>query len=152
MTTESTTSVGSASDVLQLTLPLHQFIDIYLGSQDCAYISEELGYLIDTIDITKQYCVIEFGESDDTKEILCRIWRPNAWKNSSIRWYQLKEQAQKDREAGWLLKENILIVSKALAKLTAMPIDNMRETAYKIIRERSGTKLAALGITLKEKL
>ena len=147
-------SKSSMTDTI--TLPLRKLIDELLPEGiPQRSIDPEIANIIYGLYLNKSTVVVQFEDCDDYRTekpatfILQRpkLWRFNAWTESSAIWRKAKDWEHKTRVSGWLRSANTKIVKAQLLRTCDYTEEFAGKMAYQLVSKGLHQNMRALGVS-----
>lgn len=104
---------------MNITINFYFFIETLIAHKEKSVIDSTLAALIKETDPEETLVHVEPYDHDPN---LFAVWRIKEWRASVIRYEQVKEREERERQANYILKEKTRRLTAAILK--GMPMDN----------------------------
>jgi len=134
---------------MNITTSFDSFIALTLdyGLLECRPLPDyETGLIIQTLIKDSTLFKVQFEEFDGTPLTYPKLWRYDAWYNSSTKWKRDKDISDRNRVLRWIEEANIKIVGKCLMSNWEYGCDDARAKATQLVVQKKWGTIRALGV------
>ena len=120
-----------------ITLPLNRYLQQVLREDHHVTIDKETADIL--YYLTKGDCSVHIQYHDEFERQLehPRLWQYKHWKADSDYQATIKERSRREREARFILDENVLRLTKAIMRVTGVDAEMARSLAYRKLKQEN---------------